>query len=193
MEFVTFSDAWRELAGHGVESSSGVPGTPPPPAVLPSLRLRLASRALTVCLAGSEPAEEQVPIAGERLPEALDLLLHKLHLAPVLALPRTRWREVFDAVTFSLAENTAWQEVEGEATVILNTRDPLLFSGGDLKVLRAMLAALLADGQREEEAVTIVPLSGRVLAEISPGPAARLEISSKALADSIVPLLRSLA
>ncbi len=193
MEFVTFSEAWRELVEHGIASMDGVPGVPPPPSQQASLRPTLASRAWAITLAGEEPADERMEIPSARLAEAIDLILHKLHLAPVVVVPRTRWRTVFDAVTFSLAENAAWQEVESEATVVLNTRDPLLVAAADLKTLRAMLEALLADGQREEEAVAIVPVSGRVLMEVSPGPAARIEIASRAIADSIIPLLRGVA
>lgn len=193
MEFVTFSEAWRELAEHGVSAGDGLAGVPPPPSELASLRPTLASQASVISLAGEAPADERLPIPPERLPEAIDLVLHKLHLAPVVVLPRTRWRPVLDAVTFSLADNAAWQEVESEAMVVLNTRDPLLCGAADLKTLRAMLTALVADGQREEESLAIVPVCGRILVEVSPGPVATMQIASRAIADSIIPLLRGLA
>lgn len=186
MEFVSFSDAWRELASHGIQPrDAAIAGTPPPPGVLPWLELTLADAAATC-----ELLPERLPAA--RLPEAVDLILHKLHLSPVAVVPRTRWRSVFDVVTFALAENRAWQEVESEATVILNTRDPLVCTPADLRTLRAMLEVLLADGQGAEEAVSVIPASGQLVIDVVPGTASRIEFSTQAIADAVEGLLRGL-
>jgi hypothetical protein len=186
VEFVSFSDAWLELASHGIEPREvSIAGTPPPPGVLPLLELALAESAATC-----ELSPQRVPLT--RVPEAVDLILHKLHLSPVVVVPRSRWRSVFDAVTFTLAENRAWQEVESEATVILNTRDPLLCTPADLRTLRSMLEALVCDGRSPEESVAIIPAEGQLLIEVVPGAGARVEFSTQALADSVEDLLHAL-
>lgn len=196
MEFVRFTDAWRALEDGGVlPADDAVPLPPPGPAMLASLSLALEQSDACFRLApgavDGAAGERGISIDRDRLGESIDHLLHKLHLSPVVALPRTRWRVILDAVAFTLAEHRGWQEIEAEATLVLNTRDALLCGPADLKMLRTLVDALLQDGGGADEALLIVPASGRLLVEVLPGaaPAVRIEVSTAALAKSVHDLL----
>ena len=195
MEFVTFTEAWSELERGGVEPvEPSVPSPPPPPGVLPTLELQLASSADRLRLGRLEEGfieESVISIDPGRVPEVLDHLLHKLHLAPVVVLPRTRWRAVLDALTFSLAEHRGWQALDAEATLVMNTRDGLVLGPADLRLLRTVLESLLAEARSPEESLLVIPLSASLLIEAIPGEPAsvRIEIAEAPLAKSVRELL----
>ncbi|MEY3024848.1 MAG: hypothetical protein RJA16_1674, partial [Planctomycetota bacterium] len=137
-------------------------------------------------------AEERLlPVESSALAESLDHLLHKLHLAPVAAMPRARWRAILDAVGFSLAEHRGWQDLEAEATLVLNTRDALVCGPADLRTLRTVVEALLLDGQTHDDGLVLIPTSASLLAEILPGPtpSIRIEVASAPMAASVRELL----
>ncbi|MGA1045100.1 MAG: hypothetical protein ACO3ZY_07850 [Phycisphaerales bacterium] len=82
-----------------------MPLPPPPPPVLATLALALDEVAACYRIAASAEgldlaAEERLlPVESSALAESLDHLLHKLHLAPVAAMPRARWRAILDGQT----------------------------------------------------------------------------------------------
>ena len=60
---------------------------------------------------------ETITIEKERLSNVVEHMLHLLHVTQILLIPLGKWRSVFDAVAFSLAESEAWQAVDaGRAT-----------------------------------------------------------------------------
>ena len=198
MEFVSFAEAWPELEAGGVlPVDDAVPLPPPPPAVLATLALALDQVAACYRIAASAEgldlaAEERLlPVESSALAESLDHLLHKLHLAPVAAMPRARWRAILDAVGFSLAEHRGWQDLEAEATLVLNTRDALVCGPADLRTLRTVVEALLLDGQTHDDGLVVIPTSASLLAEILPGPtpSIRIEVASAPMAASVRELL----
>jgi hypothetical protein len=56
-----------------------------------------------------------VSVEKDRLPKTVEHILHKLHLSQVLLIPVSKWRHLFDAVAFSMAENEEWQAVDTAA------------------------------------------------------------------------------
>ncbi len=198
MEFVSFAEAWSELEDGGVlPADETVALPPPPPNTLATLALSLESVAARIRLrppadaTPSHDGEHTVSIETSRIGEALDHLLHKLHLAPVVVMPRTRWRAILDAVGYSLAEHRGWQELEAEATLVLNTRDALVCGPADLKTLRTIVETLLADGAGPDDGIVVIPASASLLVEILPGPApaVRIEVAAAPLAASVRELI----
>ena len=191
MEFASFAEAWGELDACGVVPvDPEVASTPPVPGVLASLELTLRDTARRMHLAPAEVAcgedgDERLACPADRIASRLDHLLHKMHLAPLALMPRCRWRPVLDAVAFSLAEDRAWQEVESETTLILNTRDALVAGPADLNTVNALVAALLGEGGSAEEAIAIVPLSGQLLVEVVPGLGVRIDVATEAIGDAV--------
>ena len=199
MEFASFADAWGELDACGVVPADSSVATPPAaPGVLPSLELTLREVACRLHLVPEGTArggacggdgDEHLDCGLDRVAPSLDHLLHKMHLAPLAVLPRCRWRSVLDAVAFTLAEDRAWQEIESETTLILNTRDALVAGPADLNTIHALVAALMSDGATPEESIAIVPLSGQLLVEVVPGVGARFDVATEAIGDSVRELL----
>ena len=126
-----------------------------------------------------------VDVEKERLPKLLDHIIHLLHLNQVLLIPVCKWRKVFDAVAFSLAQNEGWQEVDAAATVELNTRDPLLCEPVDFHTLVDLIQALLRDAETADQGLMLMATGSPVLVELVPDGAVRLSLGSQVLADEV--------
>lgn len=120
-----------------------------------------------------------------RLPKLVEHIIHLLHMEQVLLLPVGKWRKVFDAVAFSLAENEDWQEIDAAATVELNTRDPLLCEPADFHTLVALIEALLDDAEDPDQGLMLVPTAAPILIEIIPDGAVRIDLGNAVLADEL--------
>ena len=127
-----------------------------------------------------------VQVEKEQLPDAVEHLLHKLHLSQVLLIPVGKWRKVFDAVAFSLADNQEWQAVDTAATVVLNTRDPLLAEPVDFHTINALIRALLNDAEDPDQGLMITTTTAPLMIEIVPDSAIRVSIGDPVLADEVV-------
>ena len=127
-----------------------------------------------------------VHVEKGQLPDAVEHLLHKLHLSQVLLIPVGKWRKVFDAVAFSLADNEEWQAVDTAATVVLNTRDPLLAEPGDFHTINALIKALLNDAEDPDQGLMITTTTAPLMVEIVPDGAVRVSIGDPVLADEVM-------
>lgn len=189
MEFVNFKDVMQVLADEGVRQIIDEEGD--------SLQLAFAEEIQPIRFHLTHDTDLVTPVDGatmctlarEQLPKMIESLSHKLHLSQLVLVPIGKWRKVFDAVAFSLAENEDWQEIDAAATVELNTRDPLLCGPGDLHTLSALVDALLHDGESSEHGMTIATSVSPVLIEIVPPGAIRLTVGDEALADEVREML----
>jgi len=135
---------------------------------------------------------EVVQVEMDQLPDAVEHLLHKLHLSQVLLIPVGKWRKVFDAVAFSLADNEDWQAVDTAATVVLNTRDPLLAEPLDFHTINALIGALLHDAENPDQGLMITTTTAPLMVEIVPDAAIRVSIGDPVLADEVLETFGSL-
>ena len=130
MEFVDYAEAIALLKEQGIHEIKGEEDR---------VGLTLGDGDEVVHLHLACPESKSTPLGGtdivsmkkDRLPTVVQHILHKLHLSQVLLIPVAKWRQVFDAVAFSMAENEDWQAIDTAATVALNTRDPLLCEPAD--------------------------------------------------------------
>ena len=128
---------------------------------------------------------ETIPIEKGRLSNVVEHMLHLLHVTQILLIPLGKWRSVFDAVAFSLAESEAWQAVDAAATVELNRRDPLLCAPADFSTINELLSALFNDAESPEQGLMLVSSSAPILIEIIPDGALRVSIGNQVLADEV--------
>jgi len=156
------------------------------------VRLHLTSPETEVDTAPEE-GSRVVSVARERLPGMVDDVIHKLRLREILLIPVGKWRHVFDAVAFSLAENEDWQEFDAAVTVELNGRDPLLCEPGDFQTISALMRALLSDADRPEQGVMLTTTTIPLLMEVVPAGAIRVSFGSQVLADEILEVFESTA
>lgn len=126
-----------------------------------------------------------VSVERDRLPGAVEHIIHKLHLSQVLLIPIGKWRKVFDAVAFSLADNEDWQAVDTAATVALNTRDPLLCEPADFHTISALIKALLADAESPDQGLMITTPAAPFMVELVPEGAIRISVGNPVLADEV--------
>lgn len=130
-----------------------------------------------------------ITIERNRLPGVVEHVIHLLHLDQMLLIPVGKWRRVFDAVAFSLAENDDWQVIDAAATVELNRRDPLLCEPADYHTLIALIGALFSDAESPDQGLMLVPTAAPVLMEIVPDGAVRIGLANAVLADELVDAL----
>ncbi|MCH7546105.1 MAG: hypothetical protein IID30_06855 [Planctomycetes bacterium] len=128
---------------------------------------------------------ETITIEKERLSNVVEHMLHLMHVTQILLIPLGKWRSVFDAVAFSLAESEAWQAVDAAATVELNRRDPLLCEPADFSTINELISALFNDAESPDQGLMLVSSSAPILIEIVPDGALRVSIGNQVLADEV--------
>lgn len=128
---------------------------------------------------------EVLKVDSALLSDCVDRVFHRLHLYELILLPLSKWRNVFDAVAFSMASNEDWQEFDHFATVELNARDPLFCEAADFQLLSALVNALLSDGEDSTHGMTIVATGAPVMAQVLPPGVIRVSTGNQGLADSI--------
>ena len=111
--------------------------------------------------------------------------IHKIHEGQTVLIPVGKWRFMFDAVAYSMAEDESWQEFDASATIRLNTRDPLLFESGDEHTLTNLLTALMKNGETVEQSVYLIPAGAPLLMHICPRGSVKLWFGNSALADEV--------
>lgn len=167
MEFVSYSDAWTALRQQGLEEAERTNTEL-------HLGLRESDQVVVIDVAATDhrlaaklpPEVRRVP--RQAIPAIVEGLIHKLRLDPVLLIPVGCWREIFDAVSFGMAENETWKAIDQMASVELNTRDPLLVSPGDQHTMRELLRVLLTDGTRDSQGLSVAAAGTSILIEILP-------------------------
>jgi hypothetical protein len=130
-------------------------------------------------------AARVIHVGSDRLASIVGEVLHTLHVTEVILLPVGRWRRVFDAVAFSLAEDEDWQTFETAATVELNTRDPLLVEPSDYQMLSSLVKALISDAEEPDQGFAIITPAAPLLIDIVPDGAIRISFGNGVLADEI--------
>lgn len=147
------------------------------------------------CDESAHPEAHVSTMSRDQLREVVEQVVHRLHLSQFMLVPMGKWRNVFDAVAFSLAANEDWQAVDAAATVELNTRDPLMCGPGDVNLVTALIGALMNDAERADQGMTLTTTAAAapVIVEIVPDGVARITCGNRALADKILKCLPAAA
>ena len=185
MDFSGFEDAWKTLNSMGVIKLEGSTEE------LLCAGLDDLEDLIILDLLGKTQNADSIsfPIQEEKAADALEAILHKLHLTPVFLFPIGRWRKVFEGIGFELTDNPAWQEIDSTATIELNTHDPLLCEPGDLHVVHDVLATILRCGKEHAHGVTLAALGKPLLIVIEPPGILRIELFGETLAIEVRELL----
>ena len=184
MEFIDYGETLELLREQGIHEA-------PEGEERVCLELRGGQGVVHLHLACSESAScphdaaDVMPVDKDRLPGTVEDIIHKLRLSQVLLIPVSKWRHVFDAVAFSMAENEDWQAVDTAAAVVLNTRDPLLCEPVDFHTISDLVRALLGNADRPEQGLMITTTAAPVMVELVPDGAVRVSIGNPALADEV--------
>lgn len=187
MEFIDKSEVLSLIREHGIAPDETGEADEA------EVRLRMADGENVVRVHLACPSSQAAPEAGAkviqmeegRLAGVIEEIVARLHLIQLVLVPVGKWRKVFDAVAFSLAENEDWQEFETTATVELNTRDPLLCERGDFHMVEALFKALLSDGESSDQGLMLTSTASPVLIEAIPDGAVRVSLGNRVLADEV--------
>ncbi|MBC8201629.1 MAG: hypothetical protein H8E86_06230 [Planctomycetes bacterium] len=140
-----------------------------------------------LCIDGDscDPEWDCMTVDGDTLVTAAIESVRKIHQGQTVLLPCRKWRSIFDAVAFSMAEDELWQEFDASATIKLNTRDPLLFEAGDEQILASLITALMNDGETQEQSVFLISAGAPILVHLQPGGPVKLWFGNSVLADEV--------
>ena len=186
MDFVAFEEAWRNITPLNIVKLEQSTQEELRPGFEDSDELAIFD------LIGRTPEtdSQDLELDTGRAADALEAVLHKLHLAPLFLFPIGNWRHVFDAITFDLVEHEEWQEIETAATIELNTHDPLMCGPGDLHTVHDVLSSVLKCGKTPNQGVTIAALGKPILIVAEPPDQLRIEIMGGTLAQEVQELLQ---
>lgn len=165
MEFLPYSQVRRTLLQHGV--SELVEGD----------RLRLALRddsagnrdhpAKVLFGEANGAAGRCVAMKRERLGECAERLLHRAHVNDFVMIPVVKWRPILDVIAFDLASNGDWLEVDADASLHQNTREPLVMMARNRGLVRAIIDSLQKNCEGPGCEVTVAALDAPFIIEWS--------------------------
>ena len=207
MEFVGLDEVWSELSRRGIVETRGTDGevelsidveTGLDAARIGGGRGENARRPCILELGIGAQGEWAIDVDSEKAAATLEAILHKLHLAPIYLIPVARWRNIFDVVSFGLAKNAHWQDIEAQACLELNTRDALECGLRDFHTVREVVATLLIDSEdlsgtsstvgsptEKHNGLMIVATGQLIVARVCPRRPIRVEIASRKVADNV--------
>lgn len=136
-----------------------------------------------------DPARH-VKASREALGEIVAAFVHSTRTPETLLIPAAHWRTIIDLVAYELASDEAWLEVDAEASLHQNGRDPLSLLPPDLHLLetlaRALSSAITAAGEAEPaEDVYVITMGVPVIFCLSHTGVLRVQCPSAALADQL--------
>jgi hypothetical protein len=184
VEFLPYAQVRRTLADHGIVEQ--VEGD----------RLRLALRdsatkgaARAACVVfgegGLRNGARRIPMPADRAGETAERLLHKAHINDFVMIPAERWRPILDVIAFDLANNPDWHEVDADASLHQNTREPLGMMARQRALVREMLDSLHRNAPAGACDVTIAALDSPFVLEACPRGTLTLQCP-EAIAETLV-------
>lgn len=102
----------------------------------------------------------------EEIERLLQHILHRLHIAEVLVIPVSCWREVINCVAYDLASDEAWQEMDAVSAIHQNTRNPLAVTPAEYHVLYEMVVSLFNNGSGPRHDLVITSDVAPLLIEV---------------------------
>ena len=108
-----------------------------------------------------------------------------LHINESVLIPVGTWGAIINAVVFDLAGEESWLEIDAEASLHQNGRDPPLVSAREQQVLSAMISSLMTNAEGVDQDLTIAGLGAPLLIEVSHSGALRIMCGSAAIADEL--------
>lgn len=184
MEFLPYAQIRRTLGEQGIVEQ------------IEDQRLRLvirdpvekwASKTARVVFgsADSRNGARRIPMAPGRTGEIAERLLQKAHVDDFVIIPAGRWRPILDIIAFDLASNEVWLEVDADASLHQNTREPLGLLARQRAVLREILESLHTRDAGDECDLEIAALGSPFVLEASPRGTLTLQCP-EAIADTLV-------
>ena len=139
----------------------------------------------------SDPAHPNLDAASDDLPRMCDQAFHALNINEVILVPRTSWKKVLELTAFDLATVEKWLDIDAEASLHQNTRDPLFVSRDEHEILETMVRSLLTNAETASQSIAVLA-SGRtpLLVDVLPPDRLRVQCVGDGVAERITDYLR---
>ncbi|MDA1008408.1 MAG: hypothetical protein O2800_05330 [Planctomycetota bacterium] len=167
MEFLTADEAATQLRAAGIEVIED-------DGSIQRFGLADDERLTAIDIAASDHPQcgrlspEVIRIDRQRIAPMIEAIVHKLHLPELLGIPMGRWRNIIDAVSEPLKDNKHWTSVDSELGLEVNTRDALVFSQSDHRLLRDLADAIVMNGTSPAQGMAFAPTGSPLLIELLP-------------------------
>lgn len=139
----------------------------------------------------SEQADRTLDASTESLPRMCDEVFHALNINEVALVPRTSWREVLDLTAFDMATVERWLDIDAEASLHQNSRDPLFVSRDEHETLETMVRSLLTNAEKPAQSISVLASGGTALVvDVLPPDRLYAQCVGKGVADRIMEYLR---
>jgi len=166
VEFLDYSPTFQALKSWGVAERPDGDITrftlEPIPKVAPQIHT------LIIGEDESEAKDGAVFIKAEpsRLPDMVEGVIHLSHLNEVVLVPVATWGAIVNITAFDLATDESWLEIDAEASLHQNRRDPLAVDSRDMHILPAMTRALLEHADSPSEDLAIIATGASLVMEV---------------------------
>lgn len=146
---------------------------------------------LTVGPTRPEDSPRHIECERAKLGEIIAAFAHSTRTPETLVIPASTWRTIIDLVAYELASDEAWLEVDAEASLHQNGRDPLSLLPPDLHLLETLAGAMAktieaAGEAKPTEDIYIVTMGVPVIFCLSHTGVLRIQCPAPAIADQIV-------
>jgi hypothetical protein len=168
VEFFDYNQACKELRALGIVPS----GTTPPVRFSLKPHDTIAPQVHTLvfgegdALTDIPEGAEAVQVERGKLPRLAEDFVHTLHIDEVIVIPLTTWGAVINLVAFDLVEDDAWLDIDAEASLHQNGRDPLQLGPPDVSLITTLGVALQKHGESEDADITIAATGTPLVMEL---------------------------
>jgi hypothetical protein len=139
----------------------------------------------------SDQTDHTLEAPVENLPRLCDEVFHALNINEVAMIPRKSWREVLDLTAFDLATVERWLDIDAEASLHQNSRDPLFVSRDEHETLETMVRSLLANAESVEQSISVLASGGTALVvDVLPPNRLFVQCVGKGIAERVSEYLR---
>ncbi|MHC4976637.1 MAG: hypothetical protein ACYTF7_08535 [Planctomycetota bacterium] len=123
---------------------------------------------LSICC-GTPPTTDHdrtIVVDRERLPALCEEILHSLKLDEAMLIPHYSWGTIVNIAAFDLVDNDSWLQIDAEASMHQNKRDPLEIGPQDFGFIPCLYASLLEHGESEEADMNLLTLGAPIIVDL---------------------------
>ncbi len=125
-------------------------------------------------------------VTPDALPQRIEDVLHASGIAEAAIIPRGQWRDILDLAAFELATDEHWQDIDAEAALHMNGRDPLAILPHRFHIVQTMVKSIIENGDSEKESLAIIASDAPITVEVRHDGTATLRCMHEATARGIV-------
>lgn len=138
-----------------------------------------------------EEAQRALEAPAEKLPRLCDEVFHALNITEVALVPNGTWRDVLDLTAFDLATVERWLDIDAEASLHQNSRDPLFVSRDEHETLETMVRSLLTNAESRKQSISVLASGGTALVvDVLPPDRLFVQCVGQGVADRVMEYLR---